>query len=107
MCKINHAAMCRVYAEELSCRAGFPLDEDAVSKCLRAAADEIDLLNKSEKTWCEDSTDTVVRDAARKVWLTEAEREALEGAVALYAANKMTNSAALLHALASRLGGDS
>ena len=33
------------------------------------------------------------------------EREALIGAVALYAANNMTNSAALLHALAARLGG--
>ena len=37
MHKINHAAICRVYAEEL-------LDEPAVSKCLRAAADEIDML---------------------------------------------------------------
>ena len=37
--------------------------------------------------------------------MTDAEQEALRGAVALYAANKMTNSAALLHALAARQGG--
>lgn len=49
-----------------------------------------------------------LRDAADEVErlrLTEEERESLRGAVALYAANKMTNSAALLHALASRQGG--